>query len=407
MKQYMGDNGIFLDHNVTTPTDKRVVEAMLPYFTEKFATIHSQHSLGKASAKGVKEAGGHIAKLIGCAHFELTYTSGGTEAANMAMKGLEMEYGDQGFEILTTRGEHQVIRDLCHYLQQLGCEIRYLPTDKGGMILTEAIDDHLNSNTLMVAIGMVNGETGAIQPIETLGEKVRAKNAVVSQGMPHIAAPVLFVDGSQAVGRIPVDVVGQRIDMMSFTAHKFYGPMGVGALYMRTLKPRRVKITQQTHGGMFQRAMRSGNLNVPGIVGMGEGARIARAEMDEENSRLQKLRDTFEDKLTRLPGVSIAVKPEHRVPHLTSIRFEDAPTSTLNGHLKRVQASIYSSFASRTDEGSVVLRRLGFTIKEARETMRFSLGRFTTEQELDEAVKDIEQALLTTRQAETAAHSGA
>lgn len=396
----MDTDGIFLDHNVTTPTDQRVVDAMLPYFTEKFATVHSRHALGKASIGGIRKAGEHIARLVGCEHFELVYTSGGTEAANMAMKGLESEYGDQGFEILTTAGEHRVISDLCSYLKHIGCEIRYLPTDKSGTIITEALDDYLSANTLMVAVGLANGETGAIQPIRKIGEKVRAKNALLSQGMPHIAAPVLYVDGSQAVGRIPVDVVAQQVDMLSFTAHKFYGPMGVGALYMRTLKPRRVKITPQMHGGTFQRTMRTGNLNVPGIVGMGEAARIAYGSMTEENERLSRLRDRFEEWLTQLDGVSVAVRPDNRMPHFTSIRFADVPAMSLMARLEKVQASCYSSFANRTDEGSVVLRRLGFSEEETRETMRFALGRFTTEADLKEAVRDIGRALDLTRRNE-------
>lgn len=394
----MNHQPIFLDHNVTTPTDPRVVEVMLPYFTTKFATVHSPHGLGKASSAGVRAAGEHVSGLLGCHHFELIYTSGGTEAANMAMKGLEAEYGDQGYEILTTRGEHKVVSDLCKVMERLGCEIRYLPTDTCGIVLTDRLDDYLTNRTLMVAIGMVNGETGAIQPVEEIGRKIRAKNSYLSQGMPHIVTPVLYVDGSQAVGRIPVNVVDQNIDMMSFTAHKFYGPMGVGALYMRTVKPRRVKITPQTHGGTFQRAMRSGNLNVPGIIGMGEASRIAREEMENEGKRLSDLRDYFEDRLLQIPGVSVAVKPAVRMPHFTSIRFADAPTSKLTENLQKVQASCYSTFAPRSNEGSEVLRRLGHTVKEASETMRFALGRFTTKEEVNEALEDIEQALMLTRE---------
>jgi cysteine desulfurase len=363
---------IYLDNHATTPMDPRVLDAMLPYFTEKFGNAASRnHSFGWEAEKGVDEARARIAGLIGANPKEIIFTSGATESNNLAIKGVAEMYAERGNHIITAATEHKAVLDTCKKLEKHGCRVSYLPVKNDGLLDLDMLREAITDKTILVSIMYANNEIGVIQPVSEIGKICKEKG-------------VLFhSDAVQAVGKVPVNVIKDNVDLMSLTAHKLYGPKGVGALYVRRKSPR-VQLTAQMDGGGHERGMRSGTLNVPGIVGFGEAAALAHREMPEESQRLRHLRDKLRNRLeSELDEVFINGTMEHRLPHNLNISFAYVEGESLLMGINDVAVSSGSACTSATLEPSYVLKALGVGDDLAHTSIRFGLGRFTTEEEID------------------------
>ncbi|RYF09234.1 MAG: aminotransferase class V-fold PLP-dependent enzyme, partial [Flavobacteriales bacterium] len=301
---------IYLDNNATTPLDPRVLEAMLPYFTSKFGNAASRnHAFGWVAEEGVDYAREQVAKLIGCTEKEIIFTSGATEGDNLAIKGVFEMYADKGNHIITATTEHKAVLDTCKHLEKQGARVTYLKVKEDGLIDLAELEAAMTPETILVSIMYGNNEIGVVQPIKEIS------------AIAHKHGALFFSDATQAVGKIPVDVNADGIDLMAFTAHKMYGPKGVGALYVRRKNPR-VKVTSQMDGGGHERGMRSGTLNVPGIVGLGKACELCRLEMESEAQRLSALRDKLEAALTTMEESYVNGNTQHRLPHVANISFK-------------------------------------------------------------------------------------
>lgn len=372
---------IYLDNNATTKVDPRVFEAMTPYFLENYGNAASKsHPFGWKCEEAVDYAREQIAQLIGGNEKEIIFTSGATESNNLAIKGVFEMYASKGNHIITLSTEHKAILDTCKHLEKLGAEVTYLSVGGDGLVTVEAIEAAIKPNTILVTVMYGNNELGVLQPIREIGALCKRKG-------------VLFhSDATQAVGKIPVDVMADHIDLMSFTAHKMYGPKGVGALYVRRKNPR-VKVTAQMDGGGHERGMRSGTLNVPGIVGFGKACEIARLEMAEESARLQKMRDRLETALLQLEESYLNGNKEHRLPHTSNISFKYVEGEGLMMGIKDIAVSSGSACTSASLEPSYVLKSLGLDDELAHSSLRFGLGRFTTEEEIDYTIECVAGAV--------------
>ena len=372
---------IYLDNNATTPLDPRVLEAMLPYFTNKFGNAASRnHAFGWVAEEGVDYAREQVAKLIGCTEKEIIFTSGATEADNLAIKGVFEMYADKGNHIITATTEHKAVLDTCKHLEKQGARVTYLQVKEDGLIDLAELEAAMTPETILVTIMYGNNEIGVIQPIKEIS------------AIAHKHGALFFTDATQAVGKIPVDVNTDGIDLMAFSAHKMYGPKGVGALYVRRKNPR-VKVTSQMDGGGHERGMRSGTLNVPGIVGLGKACEIARLEMGEEAKRLSALRDKLESSLTTMEESYINGNTEHRLPHVANISFKYVEGEGLMMAMKDLAVSSGSACTSASLEPSYVLKALGLSDDLAHSSIRFGLGRFTTEEEVDYAIENTKKAV--------------
>ena len=369
---------IYLDNHATTPMDPRVLNAMLPYFTEKFGNAASRnHSFGWESELAVENARKQIASLIGASPKEIIFTSGATESNNLAIKGIAEMYVERGNHIITAATEHKAVLDTCKHLEKRGCRVTYLPLQQNGLIDLEMLREAFTDKTILVTIMYANNEIGVIQPIAEIGKMCKERG-------------VLFhTDAVQAVGKVPVDVNKDNIDILSLTGHKIYGPKGVGALYVRRRNPR-VQITSQMDGGGHERGMRSGTLNVPGIVGLGEACAIAQREMAEESKRLGHLRDKLKNKLeAELDEVYINGTMEHHLPNNLNISFAYVEGESLLMGINDIAVSSGSACTSATLEPSYVLKALGAGDDIAHSSIRFGLGRFNTEEEVDYAAAKV------------------
>ncbi len=376
------DKLIYLDNNATTPTDPRVVEAMLPYFTQHFGNAASRnHPFGWQAEKGVDTARQHIADLIEVDSREVIFTSGATEADNLAIKGVFEMYAQKGNHIITLKTEHKAVLDACKKVEKLGGEVTYLDVDREGMVDLKALEAAITDKTILVSIMFANNETGLIQPMKEIGEICARKG-------------VLFMsDATQAVGKIPVNPKELGIHLMAFTGHKMYGPKGVGCLYVSRKNPR-VKVTAQMDGGGHERGMRSGTLNVPGIVGFGEAARLAKLEMAEEAARLSKMRDRLESELMKIEEVYLNGSQAHRMPHVTNLSFKHVEGEGLMMTFNQnIGVSSGSACTSASLEPSYVLIALGLGDDLAHSSLRLSLGRFNTEEDIDAAIQQIGQGV--------------
>ncbi len=372
---------IYLDNNATTPMDPRVLEAMIPYFTQKFGNAASRnHPFGWAAEEGVDYAREQVAKLIGANEKEIIFTSGATEANNLALKGVFEMYKDKGNHIITCTTEHKAVLDACKHLEKLGATVTYLQVKSDGLIDLQELENAMTDKTILVAIMYGNNEIGVIQPIKEIS------------AIAHKHGALFFTDATQAVGKIPVDVIADGIDLMSFSAHKMYGPKGVGALYVRRKNPR-VKVTAQMDGGGHERGMRSGTLNVPGIVGFGKACELCRLEMADEAKRLSALRDKLESSLTTLEESYVNGNREHRLPHVANISFKYVEGEGLMMAMKDMAVSSGSACTSASLEPSYVLKSLGLSDDLAHSSIRFGLGRFTTEEEVDFAIEQTKKAV--------------
>ncbi|HEX4136854.1 MAG TPA: IscS subfamily cysteine desulfurase [Bryobacteraceae bacterium] len=363
---------IYLDNHATTQMDPRVLEAMLPYFTKYFGNSASRnHEFGWVAEQAVDKARKQIADLIGASAREIIFTSGATESDNLAIKGVAEMYAEKGNHIITAATEHKAVLDTCKKLEKSGYRVTYLPVKGDGLIDLDMLREAITDKTILVTIMYANNEIGVLQPVAEIGKICREKG-------------VLFhTDGVQAIGKVPVDVNKDNIDLMSITAHKLYGPKGIGALYVRRKSPR-VQLTAQMDGGGHERGMRSGTLNVPGIVGLGEACAISQREMPEESKRLQYLRDKLRSKLeSELDEVYLNGSWEHRLPHSLNLSFAYVEGESLLMGINDVAVSSGSACTSATLEPSYVLKALGLGDDIAHSSIRFGIGRFNTEEEID------------------------
>jgi cysteine desulfurase len=378
---------IYLDHNATTPMDPRVLEAMIPYFTENFGNAASRnHSFGWHAEEAVDYAREQVAQLIGADPKEIIFTSGATEGDNLAIKGVYEMYASKGNHIITCTTEHKAVLDTCKHLEKLGAEVTYLDVQPDGLIDLKALEAAMKPTTILVAIMYANNEIGVVQPVKEIAAIAKKHGAL------------FFTDGVQAVGKIPVDVIADGIDIMAFTAHKMYGPKGVGALYVRRKNPR-VKVTAQMDGGGHERGMRSGTLNVPGIVGFGKAAEIARTDMAADTERISKLRDKLENALKQIDESYVNGNPAHRLPHVSNISFKYVEGEGLMmGFNKDIALSSGSACTSASLEPSYVLKALGLGDDLAHSSLRFGLGRYTTEEQIDFTIKAVTDTVLKLRE---------
>ena len=369
---------IYLDHNATTPCDPRVVEAMIPYFTNNFGNAASRnHPFGWQAEEAVDNAREQVAKLIGADPKEIIFTSGATEADNLAIKGVFEMYASKGNHIITCNIEHKAVLDTCKHVEKEGGEVTYLKVNAEGLIDMQELEAAIKPTTILIAIMYANNEIGTVMPMKEISALAKKKGILV------------FSDATQAVGKIPVDVTKDGIDLMAFTAHKMYGPKGVGALYVRRKNPR-VKVTAQMDGGGHERGMRSGTLNVPGIVGFGKACEICMNEMEEETKRLSALRDKLENALMKIEEAYINGSKQHRLPHVTNISFKYVEgEGLLMGFNKDIAVSSGSACTSASLEPSYVLKALGLGDDLAHSSLRFGLGRFTAEDQIDYTIEAV------------------
>ncbi|HOZ50365.1 MAG TPA: IscS subfamily cysteine desulfurase [Chitinophagaceae bacterium] len=369
---------IYFDNNATTPCDPRVVDTMVPYFTQNFGNAASRnHSFGWTAEEAVDYAREQVAKLIGADPKEIIFTSGATEADNLAIKGVYEMYASKGNHIITTTIEHKAVLDTCKHLEKQGAEVTYLEVDDKGMINLDELEKAITPKTILVAIMYANNEIGTVNPMREISAIAKKHGVLVMS------------DAVQAVGKIPVDVNKDGIDLMAFTAHKMYGPKGVGAMYVRRKNPR-VKVTAQMDGGGHERGMRSGTLNVPGIVGFGKACELCMNEMDSDTARITKLRDRLESGLLKIEESYLNGHPTNRLPHVANISFKHVEgEGLLMGINKYIALSSGSACTSASLEPSYVLKALGLGDDLAHSSLRFGLSRFSTEEEVDYTIKAV------------------
>jgi cysteine desulfurase len=378
---------IYLDNHATTPTDPRVVEAMLPYFTDVFGNAASRnHAFGWKAEEGVEDARAAIAKLIGATPKEIIFTSGATESNNLAIKGVAEMYREKGNHIITEATEHKAVLDTCKRLEKYGYEVTYLPVQKDGRVDLDDLRKAITPKTILISIMYANNEIGVVQPIAEIGAIAKEKGVF------------FHTDGVQAVGKIPVDVQKDNIDMISLTAHKIYGPKGVGALYVRRRNPR-VQLSAILDGGGHERGMRSGTLNVTGIVGFGKACEICQNEMPEESAKMTRLRDRLkENLLSQLDEVYINGSMIHRLPHNMNMSFAFVEGESMLMGINDIAVSSGSACTSATLEPSYVLKALGVGEDLAHTSIRFGIGRFNTEEEIDYVTSRVVETVVRLRE---------
>ncbi len=365
---------IYMDHNATTPLDARVLEAMMPYLAERFGNAASRsHSFGWAAEEAVEHARGQTSALIGAGAKEIVWTSGATESNNLAIKGVAELHADKGNHIITCKAEHKAVIDPCRWLEKRGSEITWLDPDEHGRVAPEQVADAITDRTVLITLMTANNEIGTLHPIAEIGRIAKERG-------------VLFhTDATQAVGKIPLDVAALGVDLLSLSAHKLYGPKGVGALYVRGRGPR-VRLACQMHGGGHERGFRSGTLNVPGIVGLGAACEIAAAEMSDEAARLSALRDRLQRRvMDGVDEVKLNGHPTERLPNTVNLSFGYVEGEGVMMRMKDVAVSSGSACTSASLEPSHVLQAIGVPPEFAHGSIRFSLGRTTTAEEVDYA----------------------
>lgn len=374
---------IYLDYNATTPVDKIVLEAMLPYFINNFGNAASAtHLLGKRAKDAVENARNQVANLIHCTPQEITFTSGATESINLAIKGVAEAYAQKGKHIVTVKTEHKAVLDSCNNLERKGYDITYLDVLNNGLIDIEQLKNVIRKDTILVSVMWVNNETGVIQPIYDIAAIVHERDSL------------LMSDATQAAGKIEINLEDDRVDLLALSAHKFYGPKGVGALYTRRKNPR-VTLVQQLDGGGHENGRRSGTLNVSGIVGLGEAAALAQKEMTKNGENIRRLRNSLEDGLLALGDFHLNGSKEERLYNVSNICFKDIDGAKLLRNVYSWLAiSSGSACSSANSDPSHVLRAMGLSEKEAKSSMRFSLGKYTTEEEVELVIEKITRTLM-------------
>lgn len=369
---------IYLDYNSTTPVDARVLEAMVPYFSEKFGNAASRtHRLGWIAEEAVEIARKHVAALINAEPAEIVFTSGATEAINLSLKGAFEAYRSKGNHIITVSTEHKAVLDSCKKLEKQGASVTYLPVSRDGLIDLDELEKAISEKTILVSVMFANNETGVIQAVRAIADIAHRHNII------------FMSDATQAVGKIKVDAQEQHIDLLPLSAHKIYGPKGVGALYVRRKNPR-VALTAQMDGGGHEKNMRSGTLNVPGIVGLGKACEIAGVELEYSIDRMQRLRDRLQTGFQNIPDVKINGSITHRLPNTLNVSFRNVESHVLMKKLiNDIAVSSGSACTSAVPEPSFVLKALGLDDETAYASIRFSIGRRTTEDEIDFVIKKV------------------
>lgn len=373
---------IYLDYNATTPCDERVLQEMLPFFTRDFGNAASKsHAYGWVAEEAVDMARERVAALIHAEPVEIVFTSGSTEAVNLAMRGVYETYQGKGRHVITCAIEHKAVLDTSTYLEKIGAEVTVLPVQGNGRVDPVAIEQAIRPDTILISIMYANNETGVIQPVRDIAA-IAKKHGVI-----------FFSDATQAVGKIPVDVRADGIDLLCFSAHKMYGPKGVGALYVRRKDPR-VRLSPLQYGGGHERGMRSGTLNVPGIVGLGKACEIAAREMHTDAERLGAMRNRLMSGILGIPGTALNGSADHLLPHCFNVSFPGLDAQVMISRLnKHLAVSSGSACTSATLEPSYVLRALGIGDEAASGSLRFSLGKYTKEEEVDQALAYILKAV--------------
>jgi cysteine desulfurase len=390
----MSQRPIYLDCHATTPMDKQVLDAMLPYFTEYFGNPASiTHQYGWEAEAAVKQARASLAKAIGCTPEEIVFTSGATEANNLAIKGVAEAYFDRGRHIITLQTEHNAVLDPCHYLESLGFEVTFLPVQPDGLIDLDKLASAIRPDTILLSAMAANNEIGVLQPLAEIGEICRQHEVI------------FHTDAAQAIGKIPLNVEKMKIDLMSITAHKIYGPKGIGALYVRRRNPR-VKLASQIQGGGHERGMRSGTLYVPQIVGLAKAVELGLAEHKAESKRQEQLRDRLWQQLSQLEGIRLNGHPTQRLSGNLNVSIEGVDGSALLLALQPIVAVSSGSACSSTNTApSHVLMALGHSESLAYASIRFGIGRFNTIEEIDTVAQHAIATITSLRQAYSLAHS--
>lgn len=366
---------IYMDYNATTPLDKRVLEAMIPYLTEHFGNAASRsHAYGWKAAEAVDAARQQVADLLGCTSKEIVFTSGATEAVNLAIKGVFEAFRYKGNHIITVKTEHKAVLDTCQHLEKLGAEVTYLDVDVEGNISLENLEKAIKKETILISVMAANNETGVLYPIKQIAR------------IAHQHGVLFHSDATQAVGKIPINVLEDEIDLLNFSGHKLYGPKGVGTLYIR----KKLNIIAQQDGGKHERGMRSGTLNVAGIVGLGEAAQLCQQEINSEATRLSELRNKLETGiLEQIPAAKLNGNPQNRLPNTTNISFGKIDGEQLLMNLNEIAVSNGSACNSASTEPSYVLKAMGLDDESAYSSVRFSLGKMTQESDIDLAIEHI------------------
>lgn len=362
--------------------DSRVLESMLPFFTRYFgnAASHS-HTFGWQAEEAVDIAREQVAQLINAEPNEIVFTSGATESDNLALKGVFQMYGAKGNHIITVKTEHKAVLDSCKHLEKVGAEVTYLDVNGEGLIDVEKLKNSIKPNTILISVMYANNEIGVIQPIKEISAIAKNKGIL------------FFTDATQAVGKIPVNVIKDGIDLMAFSAHKIYGPKGVGALYVRRKDPR-VKIVAQIDGGGHEKGMRSGTLNVPAIVGFGKACELCKVEMQKDAEKTARLRDKLENELLQIDGTRVNGSKPYRLPNITNMSFKNVDSTDLMMKFsKNIALSSGSACTSATQSPSFVLKALGLSDEMALSSLRFGLGRFTSEEEIDYTIQQFQHLL--------------
>lgn len=371
-----------MDYNATTPVDKRVLDAMLPYFSDKFGNAASRtHAFGWVAEDAVKTAREQVTGLINCTSQEIVFTSGATEAINLAIKGVWENYRSKGSHIVTVKTEHKAVLDTCRQLEKKGASVTYLDVDREGLVDLAELKSVLRPDTILVAVMYVNNETGVIQPVEQIAELVHKNNSI------------FMCDATQAAGKINCDVEELGIDLLCLSAHKLYGPKGAGALYVRRKNPR-VALAAQIDGGGHERGLRSGTLNVPGIVGLGAACALAKEEMWSDSARVSRLRTRLEQQLCDIGQVYINGSIKNRLFNVSSITFQGIRSEKLISKLPNLAVAMGSACTSAVAEPSHVLKAMGLSDEDSYGTVRFSLGKYTTAEEVEEVVGLVTTAVI-------------
>jgi cysteine desulfurase len=382
---------VYLDNSATTAMAPEVIEAMLPYFSDEMGNAQSVHSFGQRAKAAVEKARREVAALINAAPAEIVFVSGGTEADNLAVRGIAEAHRDYGRHIITTKIEHPAVLATCELLEGAGYRVTYLPVSRGGLVSIRDVRKAISDDTILISVMLANNETGTIQPIEEIAGVVAEARA---RGLDHLHS---HTDAVQAIGKISVDVNRLGVDLLSLSGHKIHGPKGIGALYVR----KGTRLTKLLYGGHHERDRRAGTENVPGIVGLGRAAELARTQLDERMKRMRELRDYLEQEATsRFPDVRVNGDRQHRVPNVSNVSFGgiDGESLMIALDLKGIAVSTGSACASGSLEPSHVLQALGLTRDEVRGSLRFSLGAYTTREEIDYAVSILAQTVARLRE---------
>ena len=364
---------IYLDNNATTKVDERIVQFAVPFLAENFGNASSTHEFGQQSNQAVNEARQQVAHLVGGSDDDIIFTSGATEAINLAIKGIAENYRERGKHIITLQTEHSAVLDTCQYLENQGFEITYLPVGSDGIVDLELLEKSIRNDTILVSVMFANNEIGVIQDIKQIATLAHAKGAF------------FMTDATQVVGKMPINVTALGIDLMAFSGHKFHAPKGIGALYVRDNK-KKIRLNAQTHGGGHERGLRSGTLNTFGIVAMGKACEIAKAEMKANTLKIKVLRDFLEVELLKIPNASINGNQENRLYNVTNILFDGADSEAVIIGLQGIAVSNGSACTAITLEPSHVLKALGLTDEQAFQSIRFSLSKYNTMEEIERTI---------------------